>query len=82
MRDHLFVDDCALNATSLKGMQDSIYLFSFACDAFILTVSTVKTLVMYQPVSGVPYTEPVITVTGQKLNTVNKYVSAVPYRKL
>ena len=74
VRDLLFTDDCALNATSLKDMQDSMDLFSLAYDAFGLTISTAKTLVMYQPAPGVPYTVPVITVKGQKLNTANKFV--------
>ena len=55
-------------------MQDSMDLFSLACDAFCLTISTLKTLVMYQPAPGVPYLEPVITVKGHKLNTANKFV--------
>ena len=54
VRDLLFADGCALKATSLKDMQDSMDLFSLACDAFGLTINSMRTLAVYQPAPGVP----------------------------
>ena len=42
IRDFLFADDCALNATSEHNMQDSLDRFSTACNNFSLTISTKK----------------------------------------
>ena len=66
-QDFLFADDCALNAANQSDMQLSMDQFATACKNFGLTISTKKTEVMYQPAPGTPYTEPVITVNGQKL---------------
>ena len=55
IRDFLFADDCALNATIEHNMQDSLDSFSTACDNFGLTISTKKTEVMFQPAPGKPY---------------------------
>ena len=49
VRDLLFADDCALNASSEPEMQQSMNKFSSACDSFGLTISTKKTEVMFQP---------------------------------
>ena len=40
IRDFLFADDCALNATSEHKMQDSLDRFSTAYNNFGLTIST------------------------------------------
>ena len=73
IRDLLFADDCALNASSEPEMQCEMDRFSQACDNFGLTISTKKTEVMYQPAPGKPYQEPHITVKGQTLQAVDKF---------
>ena len=45
----LFADDAPLNAASEVKMQRNMNYFSEACNNFGLTISTVKTEVMYQP---------------------------------
>ena len=74
LRDFLFADDCALNAGSAEDLQHSMDLFSNACSNFGLTISTKKTEVMYQPAPKKPYQEHTVTVNGQKLVTVDKFV--------
>jgi hypothetical protein len=54
-------------------MQQSMNLFSKACENFGLTISTTKTEVLHQPASGSESNEPSITVNGQKLNNVAKF---------
>jgi len=71
IRDLLFADDCALNATS-KRCKD-MDAFSSACDNFGFTISTKKTDVMYQPAPGIPYQEPNMTVEGQGLQAVENF---------
>ena len=73
VRDLLFADDCALNASYEPEMQQSMDKFSSACDAFGLTISTKKTEVMYQPAPSKEYTESTITVNGEALKTVDKF---------
>ncbi len=73
INDFLFADDCALNASSEADMQHSVDKFSDAFDNFGLTISTKKTEVMYQPAPGRPYTEPNISVNGQRLSVVDKF---------
>lgn len=73
IRDFLFADDCALNASTQTEMQDSMNLFSAACNDFGLTISTKKTEVLYQPASGAPHIEPDITVGSQKLVASEKF---------
>ena len=72
--DFLFADDCALNASTQSDMQGSMDLFTKACDDFSPTISTKKTEVLHQPVPAAPYTEPHITVNGQRLAVVDKFV--------
>ena len=55
-------------------MQRSMDLFSTACTNFGLTISTKKTEVMYQPAPGKQYQEPTVTVSGQKLAAVDKFM--------
>ena len=47
--------------------------WSKACDNFQLTISTKKTEIVHQPAPGKPYSEPTITVNGQKLQAVDKF---------
>ena len=47
VRELLFADDCALNASTEQKMQQEMDYFSRACDYFGLTISTKKTEVMY-----------------------------------
>jgi hypothetical protein len=73
VRDFLFADDCALNASSEEEMQRNMDRLSSACDAFGLTISTKKTEVMFQPAPHTNYSAPSITVKGQKLQAVDKF---------
>ena len=47
---------------------------SDSCDSYDLTISIKKTEVVYQPASGKPYKEPTITVEGQRLQVVDKFI--------
>ena len=51
LRDFLFADDCALNASDEQEMQAEMDSFSAACNNFGRTISTKKTEVMFQPAS-------------------------------
>ena len=73
IRDLLFADDCALNATREQEMQHEMDNFSSACDNFGLTISTKKTEVLHQPAPGNSYQEPNITVKGQRLQAVDHF---------
>ena len=73
VRNLLFADDCALNASSEPEMQLSMDKFSSACDSFGLTISTKKTEVMFQPAPRNAYTEPSITVKGEVLKVVESF---------
>ena len=53
-------------------MQHSMDHFS-ECDAFGLTISIKKTEVMYQPAPHQAYSEPTITVKGEKLKAVETF---------
>ena len=64
----LYADDLAENAKSEEKMQGAVDRMSKACDNFQLTISTKKTEVAPQP-----YSEPTITVNGQKLQIVGKF---------
>ena len=58
---------------SEEKMQGAVDRMSKACDNFQLTISTKKTEVVHQPAPGKPYSEPTITVNGQKLQVVDKF---------
>ena len=73
IRDFLFADDCALNASTEEKMQHELDRFFSACDNFGLTISTSKTEVMHQTAQGKPYHEPGITVKGLKLQAVDRF---------
>ena len=70
----LYVDDLAENAKSEEKIQGAVDRMSKTCDNFQLTISTKKkTEVVHQPAPGKPYSEPTITVNGQKLQVVDKF---------
>ena len=73
LRDFLFADDCALNASDEQEMQAKMDSFSAACNNFGLTISTKKTEVMFQPAPGNQYHELQITVNGQTLQAVETF---------
>ena len=58
----LYTDDLAENAESEAKTQGAVDRMSKACDNFHLTISTAP---------GKPYSEPTITVNGQKLLLIN-----------
>ena len=69
----LYANDLAENAKSEEKMQGAVDRMLKACDNFQLTISTKKTEVVHQPAPGKPYSEPTITVNGQKLQVVDKF---------
>jgi hypothetical protein len=73
VQDMLFADDCALNASSKQETQHSMDHFFSACDVFGLIISIKKTEVMYQPVPHKAYSEPTITVKGEKLKAIDTF---------
>ena len=82
MRDILFADDCALNASSEDEMQRNMDKFESVCDAVGLIIK--KTEVMFQPAPYANYSDPTVTVKGQKLPTVGKftYFGSTLYRNV
>ena len=66
----LYADDLAENAKSETKMQGAC--MTNACDNFLLTIST-NTEVVHQPAPGKPYSEPTITMNGQKLQVVDTF---------
>ena len=73
IRDFLFADDCALNASTESDMQSSVDKFAKACTDFGLTISTKKTEVLHQPAPGREYVPPSITVNGESLKNVDRF---------
>ena len=71
--DLLFADDHALIATTEEQSQQTMDKFSWACDNFGLTISTMKTEVMHQPAPGTSYKKPNIKVKGTNLQSVDSY---------
>ena len=79
IRDLPFADHCALNVNTEQEMQWKVDKLSTASESFGLTISTVKTEVMFQPAPGNPYQDPCITVkesTPKQLRTL--HTSAAP----
>ena len=54
-------------------MQGAVDRMSQACDNVDLTIGTKMTKVVHQPAPGKPYSEPNLTVNGQKLKVVDKF---------
>ena len=57
----------------IKKRKGAVDRMSKACDNFQLTISTKKTEVVHHPAPGKPYSEPTITVNGQKHQVVDKF---------
>ena len=70
--EFLFADDMAKGAPTEEKMQKGVDQVSDSCDSYDLTISIKK--VVYQPAPGKPYKEPTITVKGQRLQVVDKYL--------
>ncbi|BHF64691.1 hypothetical protein SprV_0200769700 [Sparganum proliferum] len=73
----LFADDCALNATLERDMQNNIDLFSAAaaaCEIFGLIINTEKTMVMHKPPSNSSsHSAPQISVNRTHLQVVDNF---------
>ena len=69
----LYANDMAKNASTEEKMQNAMDRVSQACENYDLKISTKKTEVVYQPAPGKSYSEPTITVNGQKLQVVDKF---------
>ena len=67
----LYADDMDKNASSEAKMQRAMDQVLQSCDNYDLTISTNTTEVVQQPAPGKPYSEPTITVKGQKLKVVD-----------
>ena len=71
----LYADDMDKNARSEAKLQRAMDQVSQACNnTYDLTISTQKTEIVHQPAPGKPYNEPTITVNGQKLEVVDKFI--------
>ena len=70
----LFAGNIAKDAPTEKEMQKGVDQVSVSCDSYDLTISIKKTEVVYQPAPGKPYKEPTITVKGQRLQLVDKFI--------
>ena len=73
--EFLYADDMAKGAPTEEKMQKGVDQVSDSCDNYDLTISIKKTEVVYQPASGKPYKEPIITVKGLGLQVVDKFTS-------
>ena len=71
--EFLFADDITKYAPTEEKMQKGVDQVSDSCGNYDLTISIKKTKVVYQPAPGKPYKEPTITVTGQRLQVVDKF---------
>ena len=63
----LYSDDVAKLAKTEKKMQEAMDRVSAARDNYDLTISKIKTEVVYQPAHGKPYSEPTITVLNSPI---------------
>ena len=70
IKDLLFADDAALTAHSNEGLQSLMDRLARACELFGLTISIKKTEVLGQKTDSTPR----ITLQGNLLNTVDKFV--------
>ena len=61
-------------ATIEEKMQKGVDQGSGSCDSYDPTISIKKTEVVYQPAPGKPYKARIITVKGQQLQVVDKYL--------
>lgn len=72
LRYLLFAEDYALDEPEMQREGDR---FSNACDNFILTISTEKTEVMYQPAPRKPNQEPRVTEAVDKITYLGSPLS-------
>lgn len=73
LRDLLYADDCALIAHTVEEAQSMVDAFSGASARYGLTISIQKTEVLHQPRPGVQPCNPVITIAGEPLRSVDKF---------
>ena len=69
----LYGNDMAKIASAESKIQEAMDRVLQACDNYYLKISTSKTEVVYQPAPDKPYSEPTITVNGQRLQAVDKF---------
>ena len=74
VRELLFADYVDLVAHIEEDVHLIMDIFSRACLAFRLTINLKKTKVMYTPPIGQVYVEPNITVEGNRLGVVDRFV--------
>ena len=55
-------------------MKCNMNYLAHACKAFGLEMNLKKTVVMHDPVSGLPYIEPAKYIEWKKLNTMHSFV--------
>ena len=73
--EFFFADDMAKGAPTKEKMQKGVGQVSDSCDSYDLTISIKKTEVVYQPAPCKPYKEPTITVKGQRLQVMDKFIN-------
>ena len=74
VRGLLYADDCDIVAHSEDELQYFMNHFVSACNSFGLKINLKKTVVMYNPAPGSPYTEPIIFIEGNKLDVVHSFI--------
>ena len=72
--EFLFAHDMAKGAPTEDKMQKGVDQVSDSCGSYDLTISIKKTEVVYQPAPEKLYKEPTITVKGQRLQVVDKFI--------
>ena len=72
--EFLFANDMAKGAPTEKKMQKGVDQVFDSCDSRDLTISIKTTKTVYQPAHGKPYKEPTVTVKGQRLQVVDKFI--------
>ena len=70
----LFAGGMAMCASTEEKMQKGVDQVSDSCSSCDPTISIKKTMVVHQPAPARPYKEPAITVNGQQLPVVDKFV--------
>ena len=74
LNEILFADDMAKCVPTEEKMQKGVDQVSVSFDSYDFTIRIEKTEVVYQPASETPYKEPTITVNGQRLQVVDKFI--------
>ncbi|BHF72270.1 hypothetical protein SprV_0401533400 [Sparganum proliferum] len=73
VHEHLFADDCTLNATSECDMHRNMNFYATACDDFGLVFSTEKAVVKDQPPTDAAYVAPQINVHGAQPQAADNF---------